>query len=163
MFPDLECFRDMLTSQLRNWFTRRCKRAAHRDDPHWVARVGSGRRSYPPSVARHGIQVEVSQTTAEMVIRVAGDATVETAGAFLTGLMFPSTRRQQIVILDLSALRSISCLAMGVLVAYSRSVLRRGGEVRLYERLQPAVKEMLMRAEILDLFEITSRMPSWCK
>jgi hypothetical protein len=35
------------------------------------------------------------------------------------------------VTLDLSELRSISSLAMGVLVAYRRGVVRRGGRVRL--------------------------------
>lgn len=144
----------MLTSHLRNWFTRPAKSPVRRDDSLAVAHVRPAGRHRRPSTAGHGIEVEVSQTTDEMVIRIAGDATVETAGEFLNGLLFPSTRRQLVVVIDLSALRSISCLAMGVLVAYCRSVLRRGGQVRLYEKLQPAVKEMLVQAKLLDFFEI---------
>jgi anti-anti-sigma factor len=88
-----------------------------------------------------------------MVIRVKGEATVKAADALLSGLLAPAARRPAVVTLDLSELRSISCLAMGVLVAYRRGVVRAGGRVRLAEGLQPAVKEALARAELLGLFE----------
>jgi hypothetical protein len=52
-------------------------------------------------------------------------------------------------------LRSISSLAMGVLVAYRRGVVRAGGRVRLAGGLQPAVHEALARAELFDMFETT--------
>jgi hypothetical protein len=60
------------------------------------------------------------------------------------------------VTLDLSELRSISRLAMGVLRAYRRWVVRTGGRVRLAGGLQPAVREALKRAKLLDLFGITA-------
>jgi anti-anti-sigma regulatory factor len=88
-----------------------------------------------------------------MLVCIKGDATVDAAGSLLHGLLVPSTRRQVIVTIDLSELRSISSLAMGVLVAYRRSVIRRGGQVRLAEGMQAAVREALARAEILALFE----------
>jgi anti-anti-sigma factor len=67
--------------------------------------------------------------------------------------VIPAARRPAVVALDLTELRSISCLAMGVLVGYRRGVVRTGGRVRLVGALQPAVHEALARAELLDLFE----------
>ena len=78
------------------------------------------------------------------------------ADALLGALQAPAARRPAVVTLDLSQLRSISSLAMGVLVAYRRSVVRTGGRVRLTHELQPAVREALTRAELLELFEITA-------
>jgi hypothetical protein len=59
------------------------------------------------------------------------------------------------VTLDLSELRSASPLAVGVLAAYGRSVIRAGGRVRLAGGLQPAVMKALTRADLLvELFEV---------
>jgi anti-anti-sigma factor len=91
-----------------------------------------------------------------MVIRIEGDATVESTGALLAGLLAPSACRPPTVTLDLSELRSISCLAMGVLAGYRRGVVRTGGRVRLAEDLQPAVREAFERAELFSLFERTA-------
>jgi anti-anti-sigma factor len=102
------------------------------------------------------VQVSVIQTAADLIIRVKGEARVECAGALLDGLQAPAARRPAVVILDLSELRSISCLAMGVLVAYRRGVVRAGGRVRLAESLQPAVHEALARAKLFGLFEATA-------
>jgi anti-anti-sigma factor len=102
------------------------------------------------------VEVAVSQTADDMVIRVSGEARVDSAGALLDGLLSPAACRPAVVTLDLSALRSISSLAMGVLVAYRRGVVRTGGRVRLAGELQPGVKEALARAGLLDLFETTA-------
>jgi anti-anti-sigma factor len=100
--------------------------------------------------------VAISQTDEGMVFRVKGDARVDSVGALQDGLLAPCARRPAVVTLDLSELRSISCLAMGVLVSYRRGVVRCGGRVRLAEQLQPAVREALARAELFDLFETTA-------
>jgi anti-anti-sigma factor len=101
------------------------------------------------------IDVAVSRTSDDMVIRVKGEAEMGSAGALLDGLLTAAAGRPAVVTLDLSELRSVSTLAMGVLVAYRRGVVRKGGRVRLAEQLQPSVKEALARAELLDLFETT--------
>jgi anti-anti-sigma factor len=101
--------------------------------------------------------VEVSQTSDEMLARVKGDATVDSAGALLNGLLVHSARRRVSVTFDLSGLRSISSLAMGVLVTFGRSVIRRGGRVRLAGELQPAVREALARADLLAEFDAAER------
>ena len=97
----------------------------------------------------------VDQTSDDLVLRIKGEAHPAGVGALLAGLLAPTACRPALVTLDLSELRGISCLAMGVLVSYRRSVVRRGGRVRLAEPLQPAVREALARAELLDLFETT--------
>jgi anti-anti-sigma factor len=119
-------------------------------------------RRVPPAACRRrsstipAIDVAVSQTSDDTVIRVKGEAGVGTAGALLDGLLASAACRSAVVTLDLSELRSISSLAMGVLAAYRRGVLRAGGRVRLAEGLQPAVKAALARAELLELFETSA-------
>jgi anti-anti-sigma factor len=99
--------------------------------------------------------VSVSQTD-NLVIQVSGEAGVAEAETLLNGLMILAACRPAVVTLDLSELRSISCLALGVLETYRRGVVRRGGRVRLSRELQPAVREALTRAGLLDLFETSA-------
>ena len=145
------------------WFLRhsRCDSHAaasptivkHVGPPVPVAQAAPSRRGREPSP---GVEVITSQAGDGLVIRVRGEAGVERAGALLDGLLAPAARRPAVVTLDLSELRGISCLAMGVLVAYRRGVVLAGGRVRLAESLQPSVKESLARAGVLDLFEPTA-------
>jgi anti-anti-sigma regulatory factor len=100
--------------------------------------------------------VEVSQSADGTVIRVKGEAQDECAGALLDGLLAPAARLAAVATLDLSELRSISWLAMGVLAAYRRSVVRAGGRVRLAEAMLPAVQESLVQAKLFDLFETST-------
>jgi anti-anti-sigma factor len=141
----------MLISFLTRWFVRPAECAAPGRRPQVVAPAFRAR--CPAAVPV--VEVAASPTSEGLVIRVKGEANVESAGALLSGLLAPAARRPAVVTLDLSELRSISCLAMGVLVAYRRGVVRTGGRVRLAEGLQPAVKEALARAGLFDLFEAT--------
>jgi anti-anti-sigma factor len=102
------------------------------------------------------VEIAFGQTSDDLVVRIKGEARVEFAGALLGGLLAPAALRPAVVTLDLSELRSISCLAMAILAAYRRGVFRAGGRVRLTKELQPAVQEALARAELLDLFETTA-------
>jgi anti-anti-sigma factor len=97
--------------------------------------------------------VAVSQNAYGMVLRVKGEAGPDSAGVLLAGLLAPLALHPEVVTLDLSKLRSLSCLAVDVLRAYRRRVARSGGRVRLLRELQPAVEEALARAGLLDLFE----------
>jgi anti-anti-sigma factor len=101
------------------------------------------------------LEVTVSQSSDDVIVRLKGDAKLEYSGTLLDGLLAVAARRPQVVTLDLSELRCISSLAMGVLVTYRRGVVRCGGQVRLAGELQPLVWEALTRAELLDLFETT--------
>jgi anti-anti-sigma factor len=122
-------------------------------------RTSSRRRRFAPPPERAApaaLQVSVIQTAAGLVIRLKGEATVQSVGVLQAGLLAPSASRPPLVTLDLSELRSISCLALGALVAYRRGVARTGGRVRLAEGLQPAVHEALARGELFGLFEATA-------
>jgi anti-anti-sigma factor len=122
----------------------------------WFSRGAEGSDRPPidaparPSSA--AVQVEVSEAADGVVIRVNGEARAECAGALLDGLLAPAARRPAVVTLDLSRLRSVDCLAAGVLAAYRRGVVRSGGRVRVAGVVQPAVKEPLARTDLIDLF-----------
>jgi len=131
--------------------------AAPGDPPPVGAPPLPTRRAPRPATAVPAVEVAVDQTPDEMIVRVKGEARVESAGALLSSLLVPAARRRAVVTLDLSELRSISALAMGVLVAYRRGVIRNGGRVRLAAELHPAVKVALARAELLGLFETTQQ------
>jgi anti-anti-sigma factor len=99
------------------------------------------------------VELVVGQTSDQMVIRVKGEATVTSSGSLLNGLLAPAARRSAEITLDLSELRFVSSMAMGVLVAFRRGVVRSGGRVCLAETLQPAVREALTQAGVLEIFE----------
>jgi anti-anti-sigma factor len=102
------------------------------------------------------VKVAMSHSAGNMVIQITGDAGVTCACALQDGLLASSACRPAVVTLDLRELHSISCLAMRVLVAFRRGVVRTGGRVRVAEALQPAVREALARAELLSLFETST-------
>jgi anti-anti-sigma factor len=98
--------------------------------------------------------VETVELDGEVVVRVSGKAGFEEAGALEGGLVRVAARRPLLVTFDLSKLRFVSSLAMGLLVAYRRAFVRAGVRVRLAPDLQPAVREALQRAGLTDLFEV---------
>ena len=147
----------MFTSLLTGWFARPAEGAALGDRPPTAPAVQARCNLRSPGAA---VQVEVSQTADGMVLRVKGEALDECAGALLDGLFAPTARPPSVVTVDLSELRSISCLALGVLVGYCRSVVRGGGRVRLAGVLQPVVSESLGRAGLFDLIETSAAGPS---
>ena len=114
--------------------------------PRAPSRVCEGARRVPQ------IEVEVSETPEQMVVRIAGEASFGLAGDLKGVLLSLSLRRPALVTLDLSGLHFVSSLAMGALVAFHRVVVRAGGRVRLAAALQRPVRESLERAELLTLF-----------
>jgi anti-anti-sigma factor len=146
----------MLTSHLTRWFARPAGCGISAERQRVVAPVPSDSRARRLAAAGAAVQVLVSQTAADLVIQVKGEARVECVDALLDGLLTATACRPAVVTLDLTELRSISSLAMGALTAYRRGVVRTGGRVRLARELQPAVHEALARAELLSLFESTA-------
>jgi anti-anti-sigma factor len=118
-----------------------------------VARAVPLRRSPDPAA---DLQVSASRTADEVIIHISGVAGVNQSGALLSGLLAASACRPSVVTLDLSDLRFLSSIAMGVLMTYRRGVVRAGGRVRLAELLQPEVREALARVGLCDLFEATA-------
>jgi anti-anti-sigma factor len=106
-----------------------------------------GRPTTPPLV-----EVAIHATPEEVIVHVKGEATVVAASTLDACLLPLTARRPRLVTFDLSELRCLSALAMGVLMRYRRAVVRAGGRVRLALTLQPQVREALGRAELLELF-----------
>jgi anti-anti-sigma factor len=88
-----------------------------------------------------------------VVFRLAGEAGVRQAGELAVALLRVTALRPPLVTLDLSGLSLLSALALGVLVDFRRGVVRAGGRVRLAGALQEPVREALVRAGLLALFD----------
>jgi anti-anti-sigma factor len=101
----------------------------------------------------HQVEVSIKETPAEVTVRVVGEASLGQVDQLTAALLCLSARRPKLVNLDLSGLSFVSSLAMGVLVAFRRGVVRAGGQVRLADSLQESVREALVRAELLALFD----------
>src|SRR5262249_56111544 len=114
----------MRAFHFRRWFARPAECGSPVDLTPVVAPTLPAPHAPRPVAAGPAVQVSVIQSAADLIIRVKGEASVKCAGALLDGLLAPAARRPAVVILDLTELRSISCLPMPVLVAYPRAVLR---------------------------------------
>jgi anti-anti-sigma regulatory factor len=79
---------------------------------------------------------------------------VAEAGVLESALSRLVARRPARVIFDLSGLRLLSSLALGVLADYRRAAVRAGVRVGRASNLHPAVREALDHAELMDLFEV---------
>jgi anti-anti-sigma factor len=113
-----------------------------------------------PSFALNGagrvprIEVDMDARPRGVFVRLAGEADVRQVGELTAALLPLSACRPTLVILDLSRLTEISCLAIGVLAEFRRGVARAGGRVRLADPLPESVREALNRAELLSRFEV---------
>lgn len=86
------------------------------------------------------------------VVAVRGEAVVELEPLVST-LQAVSAKRPPLAILDLKDLSFISSLAMGVMLAFRRSVVAGGGKVRVAS-MQPLVLDSFKRARLDRVFEI---------
>jgi len=153
----------MVATWLASWFVRRpsteprlCSSPLAAKDVALSTSHISSASAPKDSDDRAEVQVITDQTPEGLVVRVQGVAGVKQAGALEAGLANSMLRRPALVTLDVGKLRSISALAMGVLMNYRRGLLRANGRVRLAYPLQPAVREALERADLLHLFEKAS-------
>lgn len=133
----------MLTLLLTRWFSRQSGREAYRDRRKGVTFPRPSTPAPRPRAGVPALRVTVSQSADWMVIRVTGDARADCVGALLDGLPTTVGRAPAMVTLDLSELRSISCVALCVLRTYCYRVVRTGGRVRLAKKLPPIVKDTL--------------------
>jgi anti-anti-sigma factor len=99
------------------------------------------------------LDIEISESGQAVVVRLRGEAGVAEAGVLETSLLRLVARRPPCAIFDLSELHFLSSLAVGVLATYRRTALRVGVRVCRAPALHPAVREVLDRAELTDLFE----------
>jgi anti-anti-sigma factor len=89
-----------------------------------------------------------------MVVRLVGEAGIRQVGELTAALLPLSARRPRLLILDLSGLTQLSCLAVGVLADFCRGILRNGCRVCLADTLNDSVREALVRTELLALFDL---------
>jgi anti-anti-sigma factor len=99
--------------------------------------------------------VEVVEAPEETLVRVRGEGLVMEVDHLQAGLLRLAAQRLTFVTVDLSELRFISSLAMGVLVGFRRGVVRGGGRLRLLPAMQAPVREAFERARLLELFEVS--------
>jgi anti-anti-sigma factor len=107
-----------------------------------------------PTARKPASKLTVSVQRGPHFLRVAirGEASFDQAEVLSAHLLRLPLDGHSLVVLDLSGLTSLSCLAMGALVEYRRGLWRRGIEVRL-ANIQAPVWLALERAGLGDLFE----------
>jgi anti-anti-sigma factor len=99
------------------------------------------------------LEIEVFETRQEVRVWLRGEAGVAEAAVLENSLLGVVARRPACVIFDLSELRFLSSLAMGVLATFCRAAVRAGVRVCWASALHPAVREALDRAGLMYLFE----------
>jgi anti-anti-sigma factor len=100
------------------------------------------------------IAVSFASRPDEVVVRLAGQAGISQAGELAARLLPLSACRPLRLILDLTGLEFISCLAVGVLSEFRRWLARTGTRVYLAPGVQKPVREALDRAGLLLLFDL---------
>jgi anti-anti-sigma regulatory factor len=98
------------------------------------------------------LEIEVVEAPEGLVVRLSGEAGVPDAAALEAATTGLAARRPAQVTFELSELRAISCLALGILEQYRRAAVRTGARVLLAAQLHPAVREALTRTELLSHF-----------
>jgi anti-anti-sigma factor len=109
----------------------------------------------PSPSAGSRIAVEISESAAETLVRIKGDARVAEAALLEARLRGIQAIQKAQVVFDLSELNFISSLAMGVLVTCRRGIIRNGGRVRFVPKLTEFVQTALGHAGLLEMFEIS--------
>jgi anti-anti-sigma factor len=138
-----------LRSWIRNLFAASGQAVPSGASPHPPAPPGrpcAGRSSTRAS----RLAVEVCELANEVLIRLRGEAGYLEAAILDAALMPVRARRPALVTFDLSELRFLSSLALGLLVGCHRSAARTGGRVRLIG-LRPAVREVIERTGLAML------------
>jgi anti-anti-sigma factor len=100
------------------------------------------------------LAVALLEAADEVTVLLGGEAGVMEADVLEDSLL-PLTRWcPNSVTFDLSELRFISGLAIGVLVSFYRAAVRRDIQVRIAPEMHPAVRDILLTTGVLKLFEI---------
>jgi anti-anti-sigma factor len=107
-----------------------------------------------PSDSAPLVQVTIGARDGEALVRIAGDVSVRSASVLEARLLPLSARWPHLVTLDLSELRCVSALGLGVLATFRHGVVRAGGRVRIMPALQPRVCEMLEATGLTTLFDL---------
>jgi anti-anti-sigma factor len=107
-------------------------------------------RDQRTTVGRMSLAIEESHDRA--VVRVGGVVGSSEAAELDLRLSLLITRRPARVVFDLDGLRLIGSLGLGVLLAFRRGLIRRGGRVAL-ARARPEVAALLAQVGLDKMFE----------
>ena len=99
------------------------------------------------------LDVNVSETPEATIVTLRGEALVELEPLVAT-LQGVTSKQPDLAVLDLKELSFISSLAMGVMLAFRRSVLAAGGKLRV-ANMQKLVLDSFKRARLDKVFEIS--------
>ncbi len=112
-------------------------------------RLGNSRRHE----TRQKLTVDGLQIEDAVIVALKGEAGFQEVSTLQYHLGQLLGRGLALVLLDLSELRFIASVALGVLVGFRRALLRGGGRLKL-TGLRPQVLEAFRRTRLDDLFEI---------
>jgi len=96
------------------------------------------------------LEVVVSDLPDEVLVCLKGEAGYLEAEVLSAALGTLSARRPQLVTFELSELRLISSLALGILVNYHRATVRNGGHVR-FTGHHPNIRDIIEQTRLLML------------
>ena len=99
------------------------------------------------------VNIDVETFPNHLVAKIVGEASVADVDAMEMQLRKVTASRSPLVVLDLSGLRFISSLGMGVLVAFRKGIVREGHKLKVVG-LQPLVADAFVRARLGDVFEM---------
>jgi anti-anti-sigma factor len=98
------------------------------------------------------LEVVVSDLPDEVLVCLKGEAGYLEAEVLKAALGTLSARRPQLVTFELSELRLISSLALGILVNYHRATVRNGGQVR-FTGHHPNIRDIIEQTRLLMLLD----------
>jgi anti-anti-sigma factor len=105
------------------------------------------------------MQIQVEEQAEAIVVRIAGDAGLQSIDTLQSHLNRLIAKRAPLVVFDLSELRFVSSLAMGAFVEFNRGMVRNGCAVRL-AALQPLVFKAFQHAMLDTVLEIRASVES---
>lgn len=124
-----------------------------RDDrrPTTTMRTTSTATMTATTTSREPLRVDLSVNDGRLRARIAGELRVETVGDLDRILLRITAERPTTVVLDLSRVDSVPCLAIGSLAAFYRGICRRGGTVQVIApngRGREAIERTWLRAAL---------------
>jgi len=105
------------------------------------------------------MQITVEERSEAIVVRIVGDAGLQSIDALQSHLNRLIAKRPPVVVFDLSELRFVSSLAMGAFVEFNRGMVRNGCDVRL-AALQPLVFKVFQHAMLDTILEMRASVES---
>jgi anti-anti-sigma factor len=137
----------MFCTLLQRW-----SKASNQSGPSVTSPESPEQRSFVrrSSARPSRLEVVVRDSSDEVIVCLKGEAGYLEAPALDAALLPLSARRPPLVTFDLSELRLISSLALGILVGYHRRAVHTGGQVR-FTGHQPNVRDVIEQTRMTML------------